>query len=868
MKIIESRRRRLNVKLLTIVGIVGVIGWLCVSMWHSRQVRLSAKQLLDRGMTARDAGNHRLAVAELGRYVGFAPDDTDALADYTDSLSQIGSTRELREQVFALNEAILRRRPEEMKIRETQAELALELGRIPDAASHVETIEDHQELTPELWYIRGRCYEAARETDKAIESYEKTLASESTHVSATDHLANLLATRKDDTARAEKLLTDLVEKTGSVEALLLRAKRHAENKNSDAAIVDLQKAVELDPKNSTAVSAFAAAVHRRIVVGEATEADTDRREAALSSIRAQLTRDPENSPMRLYGSRLLWLQEDDRDEAIELLREGTELEPNDEALLFSLADSLISMERPDEASPLLKRFGDNVESNQKRQLLRARLEMAKGEWENAGRRLASLATTVIRDPQMQQRVRMYQADCLRELQNDLAAASSYEKTLDEAPQSTPARIGLAESYLRNNRLVAAINEYRRLKSIPTVAAFLTDLLIEAQTTDLAKKKRWDEIGTFVSAEDGYLPNEIERAVLRADAYFAMGKTSSGWRTLVESLEANPDDKELKLAIDRATALLLGYVLKARSQSQYDPATRVGIELIVDHWSERSDSDRLANYFEQQLQRVPERDEMLDRMSLFTFMVSYLAKEMETASGQKQTGLVKYADDLSLRLVKLEGSRLGQRLQFLAMFGSSDQVISELDEQTDDAVVAKAASEVVPHLYGDDDALSKIERLLQVRLQSAANDSAIKNSLGLVYSARGEFDQAQQVWREVVARSDDELSAENLAWLLAVRKSDGAAATQVLPEHSSAEDTKACVAIASGDLESAEKTLKSLITHNTHIPHLVHLAYTVNAVGRTGEARFLLNKIDSAGVPPERLHPLDRIILERLSEAIR
>ena len=204
-----------------------LLGWICIGWWHKRQVLSSSRQLFERGMAAKEAGNHNLAVEELGRYVGFAPNDTSALAEYTDSLYQVGSSRELREQVFALNEEVLRRRPEEMKIRAVQAEIALILSRIPDAASHVDIIEEYEPLTAALWYVRGRCFEASSETDSAISSYEAALALDADHIEATEHLADLLATKKNDRARADELLSSLVARTGSVDALLLRARRHA-----------------------------------------------------------------------------------------------------------------------------------------------------------------------------------------------------------------------------------------------------------------------------------------------------------------------------------------------------------------------------------------------------------------------------------------------------------------------------------------------------------------------------------------------------------------------------------------------------------------------------------------------------------------
>ena len=876
MKVIESRRRRLNARLLVILAIAAVILWLSVGFWHSRQVRISAKQLLERGMTAREAGNHRLAVAELSRYVGFAPDDTNALRDYTDSLSKIGSTKELKQQVFALNEAILRRRPEEMKIRSTQAELALDLGRIPDASSHVATIEQHEELTPQLWYIRGRCFEANRETNKAIDSYEKVLAEKADHVAATEHLANLLATQKGQVKRADKLLADLVTRTGSVDALLLRARRHAENKRTDEALADLREAVRLAPENSVAVSALAAAVHSRFSSGEATPVDDNVFDEATTAIRNQIQRDPENSALRLYCARLLWIRTQNRSEAIEVLREGTELEPNDEALLFSLCDSLISVDQTSEARGLLRRFGDSLESNQKQQLLRARLQMTERDFPNASLTLAALIASTPRDSQLLYRARMYEAECLKEIDNNVAAAGLFERTLDESPNSAEAQLGLAETHLRSNRMVKAINEYRQLKSIPRVAAFLADLLIESQGTEIATEKRWEEVGELVDVEDGSIPDPIERAVLRSDAYFTMGKTKDGWKTLTDSFNTNPNSKELQLAIDRATSFLLDYVMQNRLTKKYDPATRVALELVIDHWADRPDNGRLSEYFDLGISRIPERDKLLERMAMSTFMAAYLAQEMKTRKGASVTALLNYADGLSKRLADLEPQYLGQRLQLHAMTDRHDIIVSELRNETDAAVVAEAVQQVLPWLYEKPNVLSQLDSVLTSKSTTIALTPELENARALVKSAMEDFDAAKQIWQGLVSNKNDQVSARNLAWLLAVHDSDAEAASKLLQAIDDSKkqptpadlDLKACLEIAAGRDEDAEQTLKQATSQNPHLPYLVHFAYTLRTLGKDGQAGFILNKIQASGLPTSTLHPLDRTILQRLKTTLK
>ena len=67
MRVIEHRRRRLNVRLLLVLLCGTGLLAAGLSVLHDRQVRAASAILLQRGLAAQQAGNHRLAVDELGR---------------------------------------------------------------------------------------------------------------------------------------------------------------------------------------------------------------------------------------------------------------------------------------------------------------------------------------------------------------------------------------------------------------------------------------------------------------------------------------------------------------------------------------------------------------------------------------------------------------------------------------------------------------------------------------------------------------------------------------------------------------------------------------------------------------------------------
>ncbi len=871
MKVIASRRRRLNVKLLLVLALSSLMVYFVVTWWHTRQIRTAALQLRERGMSAREAGNHRLAVEELGRYVGFAPEDTTALADYTDSLSQCSDTQRVREQVFALNEEILRRRPDEMGIREFQARLALDLKRIPDAASHVESIEKKQPLSAGLWYVRGRCAEESHRIEEAIKAYREALATDPNHVEATEHLAGLLSKRKADPAAANKLLTDLVQRTGSVDALLLRARRSAQSGDETAALADLKQAVELAPENAPATLAFAAAIHRQIASGTEDQVrPDDLRQQCISLLRGQIERDPENTAMRMYLVKLFWLEDETQRDSIQVLRAGCELEPGDEELLFALVDATIAIGDIDEATSLLPRFGNELDSIQKRQLLRARINMAKEDWDTARAGLSNLIASVPRDKDLERRARMYEATCLRELNQNQQAVSIYERTLERSPDAMSARLGLAQSYLHMDKTTQAINEYRRLQGVPHIAAFLSDLMIEFQYNQPLALRRWEEVEKLVR-DGGNVTDPIERTALQADVLFAKGETKAGWELLTQALADEPESKELSLVVDQVSALLLDKVLASVDADTYDVSTQNAATMVVEHWSGRDDAGRLKNYFEKYIGGAVERDAVLARMSSALFLCTSVAKQIAPRNRAVSTELLNYANDVARQLVQLEPAAIGQRLQLLAESGQVDRALSELNAVENTEHVGLGAVALMPFCYGNTGRLNRMQQLLNRR---GGNGVESQNAQAMCLSARGQHDRAIKAWERLhTANPKARNVALNLAWLLAVYKTDGAAAEKVLSTVDSDDgdvnylSTRACVEITNGDLTAAQKTLGDLVVQNTHLTHLVHLAYVRAVQERFGEAKVLLRRVRESGVPLERLHPLDKVLLDQLTKTL-
>lgn len=867
MKVIEHRRRRLNSRLLLATLLAITASAAGVHLLHERQARAAAQTLRTRGMAARDGGNHKAAVEELAMYVGFVPDDTDAVEMYADSLSHLGTHPELREQVYALRELVLRRRPERTPLRVKQAQLALELGRVPEASAHVDAVERREEPGPDLWFIRARCRESQRDFEAAAAAYRQVLEQDPERVEATERLANLLAERLDARSEAIELVEDLAQRTGSVESLLLRARWHARIGNREQAVRDLHDVVRREPENAVAATALADAI-----TGASDATDALNRTEALSGLRACVAADPENIRLRLTLVRLLSTESELREEAVAVLATGLELDPANDTLIFALADLLLDLDRVEPARELLDRFGDSRDARQRRLLIQARVLMAEQHFDEALVSLAALSKSVPRDSSLLTRSRMYEARCLQELTQHDAAREVYLRLLERSPESPQARLALAESLLRTGQTYEAISEYRRLTSIPQVNPFLADLLISTAAAG-EPAGDWDEVERLLSDEDPLVPGEVERAVLRADMWFVRGDVQRALKELAAANKAHPGNSRAARAFEEATYHVLERILgDLRSRQQRD-STGAAFRTVVSVWSDREEAARLTLCLERFVAGTAVPDEVHARMAMAAFLSAKLAETVPP--GDAEAKLLRYADETATRLARLNSSAAVHLAQLAAFAGDADGITEALSACRDEDGFTEAVMNVVPLQYGKHDLLRLTEEHIRARLQLSPDSPRLSEALAVALSARGDHESAIQTLTAIESVSGDRRSrAALLAWLLAVHRGDhegaGAAIADVTADAGSSPDVQlvlACVEIAAGRYDTARVKLRRLAERHPGPRPFVYLAWCDLMQDDRIEALASVHFLTSAGYSAERLHPLEAAVVRRvLAEA--
>ena len=148
---------------------------------------------------------------------------------------------------------------------------------------------------------------------------------------------------------------------------------------------------------------------------------------------------------------------------------------------------------------------------------------------------------------------------------------------------------------------------------------------------------------------------------------------------------------------------------------------------------------------------------------------------------------------------------------------------------------------------------------------------LASKLGVIWIRQGRFDEAEGLFRRLLAGNPDNVDAlNNLAWLLALRDQGKAQealelidrAIEVQGAVPSLVDTRAVVLIRAGQLDRALSELGRARTSDPRNPSLaLHLAWAYQAEGKTDEARTALQQAKDLGWKVAASDPLERSLFE-------
>ena len=152
----------------------------------------------------------------------------------------------------------------------------------------------------------------------------------------------------------------------------------------------------------------------------------------------------------------------------------------------------------------------------------------------------------------------------------------------------------------------------------------------------------------------------------------------------------------------------------------------------------------------------------------------------------------------------------------------------------------------------------------------------KRCLADVWSLGEKYSEAEELYREILRVDSRYVPALNsLAWNLAMR---GRLLDEAMTfaERAIAQagpvpqllDTRGCVKLAQSRLRAATDDLTAAAEGENSPTTLLHLAFVQGETGNPDQARQTLAYAVETGLRPERLHPLDRGMLERLNAQLQ
>jgi predicted Zn-dependent protease len=565
-------RRQFNVKLFCCLILGGAVFGGAVYGLREWQLHRNARILLRQADRAEEKNDIAKAIQHLEHYLGFEPQDPDAmfrLAGHLDAEGIRTNNLEQREQAFLLYESGLLIAPEQSDARRRQVATAMALEQFGDALDHLRTW-----LLPEfprdagLHHLAGQCAERLGRLDVAKTEYQKAIRWEPARLEDHAALVRLCRQRLNDRAAAKDAMDRITQAPNdkSARAWALRARLELEHEGTPAA---LQKARQHMERARALAPDDVEVLLLRASMIQALEKPA----VALPQARGLLSRACRLYPrdVRVYVD-LVAVEEQagHAEAALHCADQGLQILPNNLALLQARGTLLVRRGRLKEARKILPRLRKLNSNPAVVNLLLAEILAAQGRWGDALARLEALRGQVGALPSAALRINELLGQGHAILGNLDEALRAYQETVHLDPLSISYRLDLAGALVSLGRLKDAIREYSHLLELPRAPAATRLLLTRAllqQALALPEKIRdWQPIHEQLDQAAREMPGSVPVAILQAEVLLAEkpGQEKQVRTTLEKVRDRNPTDPDIYVALsnlsrhegDHAAALAL------------------------------------------------------------------------------------------------------------------------------------------------------------------------------------------------------------------------------------------------------------------------------------------------------------------------
>jgi tetratricopeptide (TPR) repeat protein len=486
----------------------------------------------------------------LGRYIGLAPDDVEAVGRYALLLEKRAKQPREKYKAYLALESVLIRAPgaDLSDVRRRAAEVALTFGRPAEARVHLERLLQGAPDDPDLEDLLGQCAEAARQFDDARAAYAKSLKHSPKRVATAVRLANLLrgelnpapdATRASD---ADKVMDALVRADpDSSEARIARSHYRQSFGNLYLAEQDLT------------IARILAADDTELLVASAEIADARHRpDEARKHLELGHQRHPRDPRFPMALARMeLQAEVNHRPAAVELLREALRTAHDDADTFWTLADLFLDAGATADARELVDRLRRLGAPEAAIAYVNARLlasEQKTGEAVGLLEQSRAAVTTSDKTGYLYEKSNLMLAAWYERLGNPDQQLAAYERVLHEHPHSPVARAGKAAALVNLGSAVLAVPIYRSLlNDQPAARLNLVRAILVHNCSLPADRRDWAEAKALLEGAASELKDTPAHGLLLIDLLTLSGRHAEAVTAAEAACKAHPAEIRYWLA---------------------------------------------------------------------------------------------------------------------------------------------------------------------------------------------------------------------------------------------------------------------------------------------------------------------------------
>ncbi len=200
---------------------------------------------------AAQLGRNDKAILFMRQYLELRPSDHDAAIKLGEMILARGNTQHDLSSVLFLYDRVLREAPERDDVRRKLVDVCLQLDRNSDAIIHATALLEHAPNDAEIWEKLGSAQAALNKFDEARNSYVKAIECDAARIDSYGLLAELLVGQFHAIDEAREWIGKMVRANPAAgDAYLVRARFLRSQKKIDDCMRDLDRLLEIDPKNA------------------------------------------------------------------------------------------------------------------------------------------------------------------------------------------------------------------------------------------------------------------------------------------------------------------------------------------------------------------------------------------------------------------------------------------------------------------------------------------------------------------------------------------------------------------------------------------------------------------------------------------